>query len=209
MTIADDGIHGVIGELVKPGPGLLNMDRVRALRVAVAHIQRHMEKDQAGCLDVLQTGWKENVYGLFFCAVDIAFEVGQELQKQFSLTVSPLPERGPVEQFLLLADQLLRLVACLESFAITTIRTTRRLVDATFHVFSAADPALRAGSTLPCVRASCTRAKQACVHVLEILLPRTIVKATSKSRSAMILRMLLQKSRVVDVDRCERIRPNL
>ena len=80
-TIADDGIHGVIGELVKPGPGPLNMDRVRALRVAVALIQRHMEKDQAGCLDVLQTGWKENVFDLFFCAVDIAFEVEQELQK--------------------------------------------------------------------------------------------------------------------------------
>ena len=37
---------------------------------------------------------------------------------------------------MLLADQLQRLVARLESFAITTtIRTTRRLVDATFRVF--------------------------------------------------------------------------
>ena len=204
-TIADDGIHGAIDELVKSEPGPLNMDRVRALRVAVALIQRHMEEDQAGCLDILQTGWKENVYGLFFCAVDIAFEVGQELQKQFSLTIPPPLERGLVEQFLLLADQLLRLIARLESFAITTIRTTRRLVDATFHVFSAADSALRAGSTLPCVRASGTRAKQACVHVLEILLGTT-VKAAPKSRSAVILRMLLQKSRVVDGDPCQRIR---
>lgn len=107
-----------------------------------------MEEVQAGRLDVLQMGWKENVYSLFFCTVDIAFEVGQELQKQFLLTI-PLPlERGLVEQLLLLADQLLWLVTCLESFTIAVIRTTWHLpVDAIFHVFSAADSALCAG---PC-----------------------------------------------------------
>ena len=57
-----------------------------------------MEEDQVDFLDVLQMGWKEDVYGQFFCAVDIAFEVGQELRKQFSLTGPPPLERGIVEQ---------------------------------------------------------------------------------------------------------------
>ena len=56
----------------------------------------------------------------------------------------------------------------LESFAITTICTIRRLVDANaaFDGCSAADPILRTRSALPSVRASGTRAKQACFHVL-------------------------------------------
>ena len=65
------------------------MDWVRVLRIATALIQCYMEEG----LDVLQTGWKEDVHDLFFCAVDIIFEVRQELQKQFSLTAPPPLER--------------------------------------------------------------------------------------------------------------------
>ena len=86
-------------------------------------------------------------------AVNIAFEVGHEHQ----------------ERFLLLAYPLLRLVVRLEFFAIATIRTVRRLVDANaaFDVCSAADPVLRTRSALPSVCASGTRAQQACFHVLK------------------------------------------
>ena len=66
-------------------------------------------------------------------AQSIVFEMGQELQKKNSLKV-PLPlERGLVEQLLLIADQLLRLVAHLASFALATICTTRRVVDTAFQ----------------------------------------------------------------------------
>ena len=112
-----------------------------------------MEEDLAGYLDV-----KEDVHGLFFCAVDIIFEVRQELQKQFSLTAPPPLER-------VVADQLLRLVVCLESFS-TTICTIRRLVDATFYVFLATD-SVHTCSALP-GRPSGTRAKRTC-HILENL----------------------------------------
>ena len=37
-----------------------------------------MEEDEAGYLDMLQTGW-EDVHGLLFCAVGTDFEVGQKL----------------------------------------------------------------------------------------------------------------------------------
>ena len=204
-AVAEDGLHGAIDELVKSDPGPLNTGRVRALRVAIALIQRHIEEDEAGCLGVLQTGWKEDVYGLFFSVVDTAFEVGQELNKQFSLTMPPPTERSLVEQFLLLSDQLLRLVARLEAFAVTTIRTIRRLVDAALFVFMAADSVLHVISTLPSVYASGVRAKQACLHVLGILLGSTVI-AAPKARSAVILRTLLQKSRIVEGDPCQRIR---
>jgi len=204
-AVAEDGLHGAIDELVKSEPGPLNTDRVRALRVAIALIQRRIEEEEAGCLDVLQTGWKEEVYGLFFSVVDIAFEVGQELNKQFSLTI-PLPmDRSLVEQFLLLSDQLLRLIARLEPFAITTIRTIRRLVDAALFVFMAADSVLRIFPILPSVHASAVRAKQACLYVLGILLGSTAI-AAPKTRSAVVLRTLLQKSRTVDGDPCQRIK---
>ncbi|KAL4076344.1 hypothetical protein J3A83DRAFT_4411043 [Scleroderma citrinum] len=204
-TVVDDGLHGAINELVKSEAGPFNIDRVRALRVALALIQRRMQEDDAGCLDVLQAGWKEDTYGLFFCVVDVAFEVGQELRKQFSLTV-PLPlERGLVEQFLLLSDQLLRLVARLEPFAITTIRTIRRLVDAVLYVFMAADSVLRTFSTLSSVHASGVRAKQTCFHVLGILLGSNAM-AVPKTRSAVILRTLLQRSQIIDGDPCQRVR---
>ena len=54
-------------------------------------------------------------------AQSIAFEVGQELQKKsFAESTIPL-ERGLVEQLLLTADQLLRLVAHLASFALARL----------------------------------------------------------------------------------------
>ena len=87
-VVANDGLHIAIDELVDSGLGPPNMDWVQVLRIATALIQCYMEEG----LDVLQTGWKEDVHGLFF-SVDIIFEVGQELQKQFSLTAPPPLER--------------------------------------------------------------------------------------------------------------------
>ena len=86
-------------------------------------------------LSLFSTTWKRTGLTVWICckpdgrrmcaacssaAVNIAFEVGQELQKWF----------------LLLAYPLLRLVICLESFAITTIRTIRLLVDANAALMS-------------------------------------------------------------------------
>ena len=45
-----------IHESAKCESGSFNMDRLRALRVTIALVQHRMEEDEAGCLDVLQTG---------------------------------------------------------------------------------------------------------------------------------------------------------
>ena len=55
VAVAGGGLYGPIHELAKYESGSFNMDRVRAPRVATALVQRRME-DEAGCLDVLQTG---------------------------------------------------------------------------------------------------------------------------------------------------------
>ncbi|KAI6100173.1 hypothetical protein F5141DRAFT_1218738 [Pisolithus sp. B1] len=135
-AVAEDGLLSAIEEFAKSSSSPLNTDRVRALRVAVVIIQHHIDEESAGDLEVLQTGWKENVYGLFFRAVDLAFEVAEGLKTQFALSVPPPVEKGLLEQFLLLSDQILRLIAYLEPFAVTTTRTIRRLVDAVYHIFT-------------------------------------------------------------------------
>ncbi|KAI6040458.1 hypothetical protein EDC04DRAFT_2894185 [Pisolithus marmoratus] len=198
-VVAEDGISSAIEELARANSGPLNMDRVRVLRIAIAVIQHHIDEEGAGDLEVLQTGWKENVYGLFFRTVDLAFEVGQELKTQFALSVPPSVEKGLLEQFLLLSHQILRLLGYLEPFAVTTTRTIRRLVDAVYLVFTSTDMVLRDLSYSPSVYAAARRAKQACSHVLGVLSASSTTDLP-KTRSAVILRALLQRSQTFDDD---------
>ncbi|KAG6331216.1 hypothetical protein ID866_7871 [Astraeus odoratus] len=204
-TVADDGLPGAIEELARTEPAPFNMDRVRALRVAVTIILHCIEEDDDGDWNVLQTGWKEDVYGLFFRTVDAAFEVGQDLRQHFSVAVPSLMSTGLLEQLLLLSQQLLLLLAHLEPFAVTTIRTTRSLVDAVLHIFMSADMTVQTFSTLPYVYAAGMHAKRACLHVLRIF-SESSATDSSKTRSAFILRTLFQKSRIADNDPCQRVR---
>ena len=114
-----------------------------------------MEEDQVGCVDVLQAGWKEDVYGLFFCVVGIAFEVGQQL--------------------LLLTDQLLRLAARLGSFATTTIRTIGRCYFPCLFGRRFYPPYLFRFATCVSTRSTSMH------HVLEILLATTVKTAPNLS----------------------------
>ncbi|KAI6127400.1 hypothetical protein EDD16DRAFT_1552754 [Pisolithus croceorrhizus] len=204
-AVAEDGLLSAIEEFAKSSSSSLNTDRVRALRVAVVIIQHHIDEESAGDLEVLQTGWKENVYGLFFRAVDLAFEVAEGLKTQFALSVPPPVEKGLLEQFLLLSDQILRLIAYLEPFAVTTTRTIRRLVDAVYHIFTSTDMVLCSLSYSASVYAAARRAKQACSHVLRIL--STSSKADlPKTRSSVVLRTLLQKSQTFHDDPHQQVR---
>ncbi|KAI6018277.1 hypothetical protein EDC04DRAFT_468561 [Pisolithus marmoratus] len=198
-AVAEDGLSSAIEELARSNSGPLNMDRVRVLRIAIAVIQHHIDEEGAGDLEVLQTGWKENVYGLFFRTVDLAFEVGQELRAQFALSVPPSVEKGLLEQFLLLSDQILRLLGYLEPFAVTTTRTIRRLVDAVYLIFTSTDMVLRDLSYSPSVYAAARRAKQACSHVLQVFSASSTTDL-AKTRSAVVLRALLQRSQTLDDD---------
>ncbi|KAI6034597.1 hypothetical protein BKA83DRAFT_4192223 [Pisolithus microcarpus] len=203
-AVAEDGLSSAIEEFAKSNSSPLNMDRVRALRVAIVIIQHHVD-EESGDLQVLQTGWKENVYGLFFRAVDLAFEVAQGLKTQFALSVPPPIEKGLLEQYLLLSDQLLRLIAYLGPFAVTTTRTIRRLVDAVYLIFTSTDMVLCNLSYSPSVYAAARRAKQACSHVLRILSASSTTDS-SKTRSTVVLRTLLQKSQVFHDDPHQQVR---
>ncbi|KAI6146088.1 hypothetical protein BKA82DRAFT_4330346 [Pisolithus tinctorius] len=176
-AVAEDGPSSAIEELARSNSGPLNMDR------------HHVDEESAGDLEVLQTGWKENVYGLFFRSVDLAFEVGQELKNQLALSVPPPVEKGLLEQYLLLSEQILRLLAYLEPFAVTTIRTIRRLVNAAYLVFTSSDMVLRDLSYSPSAFSP---------HLPRLDLPKT--------RSAVVLRTLLQKSQTFDGDPHQQVR---
>lgn len=204
-AVAEDGPSSAIEELARSNSGPLNMDRVRVLRVAVGIIQHHVDEESAGDLEVLQTGWKENVYGLFFRSVDLAFEVGQELKNQLALSVPPPVEKGLLEQYLLLSEQILQLLAYLEPFAVTTIRTIRRLVDAVYLVFTSSDTVLRDLSYSRPVYVAGRHAKQACSHVLGVLSASSTMDLP-KTRSAVVLRTLLQKSQTFDGDPHQQVR---
>ena len=134
-------------------------------------------------------------------AQSIAFEVGQELQKKNSLRV-PLPlERGLVEQLLLTADQLLRLVAHLASFALATVCTTRCVVDTTFQDYL---PPIQFSVLVP-LRHLCMPLVHAPNNHLSTFL-RSSWDQLQKPFQGLGLRTLLQKSRVVDDDPCPCLR---
>ncbi|KAI5993615.1 hypothetical protein EDD15DRAFT_2388047 [Pisolithus albus] len=154
-------------EFAKSNSSPLNMDRVRALRVAV---------ESAGDL-------QENVYGLFFRADPIRLE-------------HPAANgEGLLEQYLLLSDQLLRLIAYLEPFAVTTTRTICRLVDAVYLIFTSTDMVLCNLSYSP----------STCSQVLRILSSSSTTDLP-KTRSAVVLRSLLQKSQVFHDDPHQQVR---
>lgn len=202
-AVADNGLVGAIGQLVGNDSGPFNMDRARVLRVAAALVQHRIDEGEAGDWDVLQTGWKENVHGLFFRTVNLAFEVGQELNKQ-QLSMSPLKARLQ-EQLLLLSGQLLLLATHLGSFASITIRTIRRLVDALVYTFATADLIIDTMTGIQSITAAGRHIKQTCLHVLHTFshLPAA---DSSRTHSAVILRVLLQKAHDLDVDPQRRTR---
>ena len=191
-AVADGGIHGAINELVKSKPGPLwtgaSTARCRCL-YSVPH-----ERGPGQLFKCVANEMEGGRARLFFRTVDIAFKMIGTLEVVVTESAAT-PGRSLLEQFLLLAYQ--PVGGCLEYFVIMAIRTIRRLVYGAFYVFSLSLAAL------PSVRASGMRAKQACFHVLESL--GSTAKAAPKTRSAVILRALLQKSRDVDADPCQRI----
>ena len=83
-AVSDDGLHDAIDELVKSKPGPLNVDQV-----TLVLIQRRMEEDQADCLDMCQTSWKEDVRGLFFCRSQHRFRGGTRTPGTVLITCLP------------------------------------------------------------------------------------------------------------------------
>ena len=83
-AVADDGLHDAIDELVKSKLGPLNADQA-----TVVLIQRRMEEDQADCLDMFQTSWKEDVRGLFFCRSQHRFRGGTRTPGTVLITCLP------------------------------------------------------------------------------------------------------------------------
>ena len=132
---------------------------------------------------------------LFFRTVDIAFKMIGTLEVVVTGSAAT-PGRSLLEQFLLLAYQLLQLADALNILPLWPFAPSDVWYMVRFMSFLSL-------AALPSVRASGMRAKQACFHVLESL--GSTAKAAPKTRSAVILRALLQKSRDVDADPCQRI----
>ncbi|KIJ69801.1 hypothetical protein HYDPIDRAFT_171781 [Hydnomerulius pinastri MD-312] len=168
-AVADDGLLGAIGELVRSDSPPLDLDRIRALRVAVAIIQHELEEDEAGDLNVLEAGWKEKIHGLMFHVIDVVSSVSQELKDLCSLTVTRTPGQGILEQLLLISNELLPFVVRLEPLSVMTSRSIRHFITAVADIYVCTELALPPSAGSSPVLAMGTRTQQTCVDVLHAL----------------------------------------
>ncbi|KAF9236224.1 hypothetical protein BU15DRAFT_89269 [Melanogaster broomeanus] len=190
-TIADDGLPGAINELLRSDFPTMNSDRIRGLRVALAVIVHELEEDETGDWNVLEAGWKEQVYGLMFHVIDVVVSVSQELKGLCSLTMTQPREQGVVEQLLLLSNELLPLVVRLEPLSVTTSRSMRNCITAVADIFVCADLVLLPPTGPPSFMQAGKHIRQTCVDVLLALAESRGVQSP-KQGPAFFLRTLFE-----------------
>ena len=167
-TIADEGLHGAIEELIRTDSQSFDFGRIRGLRVAVAVILHELE-EEAGDWSILDTAWSGGTQGMIFHVIDVASSISRELKTLCSLTMTQPRESGIVEQLLLLADELLPLVIHLEPLSVTTSRSMRSIIVAIADIFTCADLISLQTPAPPSFVVTGKRVGQTCVTILRQL----------------------------------------
>ncbi|KAF9037810.1 hypothetical protein BDZ89DRAFT_1061396 [Hymenopellis radicata] len=207
--VADDGLLAAMDEVFfksdRPG---LSLRRLHVLRVSLATITREFMEDEEGELRVIQAAWDGSSMGLLPQLISLLTEVSNDLNKQFSLTISPPPRRDSelTHHLFSTGHDLLCLLLPLTLVVPLIPRSTRDLVCALVELFSCTGFTSNVFAHSTCILSASDAARQGCLDLIRQVSRFKPTSSAEKPLCQVVLGTLLECStQSHDVDPVHRI----
>ncbi|KAH7909400.1 hypothetical protein BJ138DRAFT_1198858 [Hygrophoropsis aurantiaca] len=161
-VLADDGLPAAVEELTGDDLHVIDLDRIRTLRVAILVIQQELQIDEDGDWTVLQSVWNENSQALVIHIIDILARISVELKRNSGISVLMCSSPELVLQLCEVSCDLIGLIIRLGPLSIATNRSIKLLTVAVADIFActATENVSSSSSTVA------QRTREACVDLL-------------------------------------------